>query len=489
MLLEQTRARRGKTTTVMAIRPRNAVANTDGADALGVLNHLSRSESPPAGWRFRKGPILLSAALAGLLALGVVPRLTSQAETVADSTQMARRVHVTGPEWAAVGEVTLPATLLAHQWTDLYARVNGYVKGWKADIGTKVKAGELLAEIDTPELDQELQQAEAQLKQGEAELEQARAEQEEAQADVKLAEANLNRARANLEFAGSQQTRYRQLTGSGAASREEYESIVRDRDARKAEVDAAQADLNRRKTNLATRAAIIGSRAATVNSRRANVQRLQELQGFKQIVAPFDGVVARRHAEVGTLVSAGSGPNVRPLFSVGQPDVLRVQVPVPQTYAVGVREGDQAQVTIPEYPDRTFPARVARTANAVEPSSRTLLVELELPNTDGALLIGAYAQVKLQAKRTDAGLLVPAHTLVMRTDGPHVAAVSGDRVRLQKVRLGRDYGAKVEVVAGLSGGEALVVNPSDDLRDDQRVEVAGRGEAADGRLVAQQGGK
>src|SRR5262249_48109473 len=178
-----------------------------------------------------------------------------------------------------------------------------------------------------------------------------------------------------------------------SASKEEYEAAVRDRDARAAELVSAKADVSRRKTNLDTRSAIIDSKQAIVRNREANVQRLRDLTGFQKVVAPFDSVVTRRNAEVGMLITAGSNSGTRPLFSVAQVDVLRVHVAVPQSSALGIKAGDQAWVTIPERPGQVLSAKVTRTAGAVEPSSRSLLVEVELPNSKGELLPGVYAQV------------------------------------------------------------------------------------------------
>ena len=423
------------------------------------------------GWWIAAGA---GGLLAVLLAVGVVPRWQKSAELAAaeqTTRTAARKVNVTLAQQAGGGEIGLPATLQAYQWADLHARVNGYLKNWSADIGARDKAGDVLAEIDTPELDQELNQAVALLKQGESELRQAQAELEEARAELTLAQANTARSQANLVYAEALLKRNRALVGSYAIARQDWEETQRSYAAQKAQLAADQAEAARRQTNLATRTAIIEGRQATVSNRQANVQRLRDVQSFQRITAPFDGIVTRRTAEVGTLVTAG-GTNGKPLFSIAQADLLRVQVAVPQTHAAGVRVGDPFQVTVPELANQIFPAKVARTANAVDPASRTLLVELELANADYRLLPGTYARITLQTRQDGRALLAPANVLLLRNDGPHVAVVGGNgNVRLEKVNLGRDFGITVEVLSGLQGHEVLIVNPTDDLRNGDVVEV------------------
>lgn len=435
------------------------------------------AERPPArSWKRRGGVALALLGAVAAIGLGIASLERRQAAAPAEESPAApRTVYVTQPERAAAGEVTLPATLQPFQATDLYARVSGYLKWWSADIGARVKAGDVLAEIDTPELDQELRQAEATAKQAEADLRQSEAELAEAKADVTLAEANIERARAHLDFANGVARRDENLVRQRAVAAQDNENSVRDRDARKAELAAARADHRRRVANLTTRAALIESKRATLDSRAADVQRLRELKGFKRLTAPFDGVVVRRAAEVGMLVSAGSGPANKALFGVLQDEILRVQVSVPQTLAAPLKVGDRADVEVPEYPGRWFAAKVTRTARAVDPASRTLLVEIELPNADRLLLPGVYGRVKMTSHTAVAPLLVPTNVLLMRTDGIFVASVgAAGQVRLHRTTLGRDTGSKVEVVSGLGGEERLIVNPSDDLRDGGTVRVGQR---------------
>jgi RND family efflux transporter MFP subunit len=466
----QTMSSRRQTTMVLALPPQ-AVKATKRAEAETPKAALPSTQG---GSRLRK--FVWLGVLLTLMGTAAYFRLQGAPEAAEDngrSQTSIRQVIVTQPQRASSGDIVLPATVQAYQATDLFARANGFLKAWHVDIGATVKAGQVLAEIETPELDQELNQSVALLKQGQAEHRQALAELEETKAEIVLAEANVEKAQANLEFAVNQVRRSATLWSSRSISREDYEGVVRDRDVRNAELESTKADVKRRKTNLGTRQAIIESRQAIVRNREANVQRLRDLAGFQKVVAPFGGLVTRRNAEVGMLVTAGSNSGTRPLFSLAQVDILRVQAAVPQSSALGIKAGDRAQVLIPERPGQLLTAKVARTAGAVEPTSRSLLVEVELPNIDAQLLPGVYAQVRFQSPKGQASWVIPAKAVLMRSNGPHVVIVSaGGAVQMQKVTLGRDSGADVEVLVGLQGDERLILNPSDDLRDGQVVQVA-----------------
>jgi RND family efflux transporter MFP subunit len=385
----------------------------------------------------------------------------------------ARTVQVIRPGVVEDSVLTLPATLEGFQCTLLYPRVNGYVHKWYTEIGTHVKRGQVLADIDTPEADQDLEQARANSAHGRADLDTAKAELCEAQYMLKQAEADVARAKANYEYSQGVFARNTSLLQKDAISQQEFENSRRDLAAKQADIAAAEATQRTRESALATRESTIKGREAAVSSLEASMRRLEEIQGFKKIVAPFDGVVTRRRAEVGMLVSAGNPQNAQELFVVADADRLRIKISVPQSYAPSIEVGQPAQVSAPEYPSRTFKATVARTAGAIDPAARTLAVELELENSDGALLPGAYARVSLKLCRPESTLTVPVNALVSRTDGPHVAVVAGQgTVQLRKVQLGRDYGQTVEVLSGLHGDDSLVVNPPDDLADGEKVIVS-----------------
>jgi RND family efflux transporter MFP subunit len=432
----------------------------------------------PIHARLRRSHITAIAALCALVAVPVgaslALRKSAQSMTpAAENDSGLRAVRVVSPGRRETSTITLPASIDAFQTTLVYARVSGYLLRWYADIGTTVKEGQKLADIDTPELDQELAQARANLAQGGAEVDFSRAELKQAQASLNQAEAEIARAQANVEFARSSLRRAESLSPFHAIAETDLEETRRDREARQAELVAAQAQRATREAGVATARARIVSREANVNSLEANVRRLEKLQGFKTIVAPFDGVVIRRSAEVGILVTAGSSVSSSELFTIAKTNALRTRIHVPQSLAPSIQIGQKAEVLVPERPDRGFAATVARTARAIDSSSRTLMVELELPNADQALLPGTFAQVVLSVRRAVPFCTIPTTTLLNRPGGIRVAVLSAEgTARLQTVKLGRDYGSLVEVLSGLQGTERVVVNPPDDLADGERLTVA-----------------
>jgi multidrug efflux system membrane fusion protein len=312
--------------------------------------------------------------------------------------------------------ITLPGTLQGALESPIYARTSGYVKSWTRDIGARVEKGQVLAQIDTPEVDQELMQIEANRKQIESR--------------VALAQSSLER--------------WKNLRKIDAVSQQEL-------DERQATYSQAVADLA---------------------AGDANVRRLRQLRSFRSIVAPFAGVITRRNVEVGDLVNAGNAGANRELFRLAQTDPLRVYVSVPQTYASQVKIGQPAKIELRESPGAIYTGKVARTANAIDPVTRTMQVEITQPNADGKLMPGAYAQVILSIEMS-ASLTVPSNTLLFRKDGPTIAVVGPDgRVHLQSVRIGQDYGRTVEIISGLQGSEQLIVNPSDSIEDGEQVVIA-----------------
>jgi RND family efflux transporter MFP subunit len=396
-----------------------------------------------------------------------------------------RSVRVIRPAALQDATLTLPANIEGFQAPSLCARVNGYVRQWHADIGDRVKRGQVLAEIDTPELDQEIEEARAKLTQGQADIETAKAELREAECILKQAVADVARAKANLDYSRGVLKRNATLNREHAVAQQDVDDSQRDSIAKQADVESAEAQHRTRESNLATRAATIKSREAAVASLAATVRRLEETQAFKKIVAPFDGVVIRRRAEVGMLVGTGSSQASQELFGMAQVDRLRIKINVPQTYAASIELGRPAKVLSPDHPDRVFAAKVARTSRAIDPAARTLAVELELDNPDTALLPGAFGQVVLTTRRATPTSTIPIHALLSRTDGPQVAVVDPQSiVRFRKIRLGRDYGRTVEVLSGLRGDESVVVNPPDDLKDNEKVSVAEPTAPRDGGSMA-----
>jgi RND family efflux transporter MFP subunit len=365
---------------------------------------------------------LLATVVIVLLVIGafvVLVMRVLQARALESETALhaIRYVTTTQPKSGGDGlPVTLPGTLQGLIESAVYARSSGYVVRWTKDIGAAVKKGDLLAEIAAPEIDQQLNQARA-----------ARAQSASAEA-----------------LAQSTAERWQSLRAKDAVTQQEL-------DERLGALKQAQADL-----------------AAA----DANVSRLRSLQGFNRVVAPFDGVLTRRNIDVGDLVNAGNGGAGQALFSVAQVDPLRLYVYVPQVYAGQVRVGDPVKVSLAERSSETFQGVIARTARAIDPSSRTLQVEVRVPNPSGALLAGAYVQAELPIKGDQAAAVVPTNVLLFRPDGPRVALVdAAGHVHLAAIKLGTDYGTAVEVVSGLDLSSRIIVNPADSLADGDVVSV------------------
>lgn len=317
-------------------------------------------------------------------------------------------------------QLTLPAQLQPYVQSSIYSRTNGYLLRWTRDIGSHVNKGELLAEIDTPEVDQELSQAKAARQQIEAQL----------------------------QLAKSSAERWTNLRKTDSVSQQEADQ----------------------QTSAYTQA------QANLAAADANVRRLEQLESFKHIYAPFPGVITRRNVDTGALISAGSNGQTRELFDVAQVDPLRVYVSVPQTNAPSIKPGMPAYIELREFPGEKFSGKVVRTADAIDPATRTLLTEIDVPNKDGRLLPGSYAQVYFAVPIQTVRLTVPVNTLLFRSEGPRVAVVGGDqKIHLKPVIIGRDFGTKVEILGGLDRNDHIVVNPADSLEEGQQVNVKSGG--------------
>jgi RND family efflux transporter MFP subunit len=361
-------------------------------------------------------------AACGFAVLGALRALQRRAELrglAADTERQAvPRVAVIHPTAGAPQEdLVLPGTLQAYVESPIYARTNGYLKRWYHDIGSRVRQGERLAELEAPEVDQQLSQA----------------------------RADLATARANARLAQITATRVLEVLKTNGVSRQE--------------ADTAQGDLE--------------AKQAAVESAAANVRRLEETESFKRIVAPFDGVVTRRNVDTGTLVNAGNGGQAQQLFSLAQTDPIRVYVSVPERYAPSIRAGAAARLVLAEYPGREFEGQVVRSAEAIDPGTRTLLTEVNVANREGVLFPGGYAQVRLQVKTMGQAVQVPVNALLFRSEGLRVVVVDSEhRARLRALTVGRDYGVALEVLDGLEPEDWIVLNPGDSLEDGQQVQPA-----------------
>jgi RND family efflux transporter MFP subunit len=366
------------------------------------------------------GPIAAVTVLAILVIIGAWHRISQRhdQENFAQRTTQLEVNVATAQRDSKPKELILPGTFQAFNQTTIFPRSNGYVESWKVDIGDYVQAGQLLAEIATPEVDQQLAQA-----------------------------------RAQEEIAKLTADRWRDLLVKKVVSKQEY-------------------DQNEK----------------AYEGAKANLQQLEKIQGFQQILAPFAGKIAARNIDVGTLVTAGTGNSGTPLFSLVQSDVLRVYVFAPQENAPSIHEGLAAKIVLQEYPGQEFDGKVTRTAGALDPQSRTMQVEVQVPNQQGKLYAGMYGQVKFLLPDDNAPIVVPADAFVFRAQGPQVVTVTNDnRIHWQKISVGRDFGTQLEVLNGLKENTEVVMNPTDDLREGIEVQVKGDEKPRPQGSVAQPG--
>ena len=410
-----------------------------------------------------------------LLAIGIVPRLnrgsraTETAEAAVSDVPVVSvvRVKISG----TTSDLQLPGNMEAINVARIYARASGYVRERRVDIGTRVKAGQVLAIIESPELDQQLEQARANVEQARAALLQAQANLDQAKAGVNQAGANVVQARANQEIASMTNERWTRLVNRGVLSKQAGDERRTTLAAREAETQAAEAAAKTADATVGSRTADVTAAKATIDAQAANVRRLERMQAFERVLAPFDGVVTERKIEQGDLVSADAGGD-RNLFSVAQARVLRIQVNVPQTYAVDLRQGQLAEVMVRERPGKIFTGKVARTAQALDATSRTLLSEVQVENSSGELLPGMYAQVKFALSRGHGTILAPGNALLANSQGTRVVAVGADgRAHYMPVQVGRDMGTEVEILTGLTGSEQVITNPADTLTEGQAVRI------------------
>jgi RND family efflux transporter MFP subunit len=313
-------------------------------------------------------------------------------------------------------DLVLPSTTQAYVESPIYARTNGYLKKWYHDIGSRVRQGELLAEIDTPEIDQQLLQA----------------------------RADLGTSKANEDLSKITANRYQDLIKTDGVSKQEVDNATGDYAAKKASLQSAE----------------------------ANVRRLEELESFKHIYAPFSGVLTRRNVDIGNLINAGNGGAAQELFYLAQTDPIRAYVRVPEIYASTIHAGLGAYLELPQYPGESFQGKIVRTADAIDLASRTLNTEVDVPNKDGRLLPGGYAQVHLLVKVTGQRLQVPVNALLFRSEGLRAVTIDDNhKTHLQPLTIGRDYGTALEVLQGLKPSDWIVLNPADSLEDGVQVNV------------------
>jgi RND family efflux transporter MFP subunit len=371
--------------------------------------------------RPRKTWLWLAVALvlvATLLVSGIWSRVRARKNLNTETAQLAlTAVSVVQPKPATPAqEIILPGNVQPFITSPIYSRTNGYLKKWYFDIGAHVKQGQLLAVIETPEVDQQLEQA----------------------------RSNLLAAKANLELAGITKTRYQGLLKSNAVSQQDVDNAVGAYNANKAIVEADQ----------------------------AAVDQFAALVSFEKIYAPFDGVVTARNTDIGDLINSGSGGGVKTdLFHIAQPGKLRVYVNVPEEYSQGIKVGMTADLVLAEFPGRKFQGKLVRTADAINVTTRTLLIEIDVDNPMGTLLTGSYAEVHLAVPTQASTFLIPVNTLIFRSEGLHVGIVKDGKVALTVVTPGHDFGNQIEIVSGLGPDDQIIINPPDSIVQGQAVQI------------------
>jgi RND family efflux transporter MFP subunit len=370
--------------------------------------------------RFRPGFWIAIAAIV-VLAIVIYSGLHSRASAESRLKQETEQASVSAvdivypKEGAPTQEIVLPGTTQAFVDAPIYARTNGYLKQWYFDIGAHVRKGQLLADIETPEVDQQLMQA---------------------RADLDTAQANLNIAKITAD-------RWKNLVSTGSVSQQETDQTLSTFTAAK----------------------------ATVDSNAANVHRLEELQSFEKVYAPFDGIVTARNTDIGALIDAGASAQPKELFHMASITRLRLFVAVPEVDSPAAVSGANANLTLDEFPDQVFHGTLVRNSSAIDPASRTLLVEVDVNNPTGQLLPGAYVFVHLKLPQTIRSVTIPGNTLIFRKEGLQVGVVRDGKARLVPIKMDHDYGNTVQVVSGLQTTDAVIVDPSDSLVDGAPVRI------------------
>lgn len=384
--------------------------------------HVSDMAAPAAASGSKsKWMILIICAVVALLTIGIISGIHSRVSADTTLANVATQssipsVRVTYPQTGEeIQKIDLPGNVQAFFDTPIYARTSGYLKNWYVDIGSHVHQGQLMAEIETPELDQQLQQA----------------------------QADLKTAQANLDMAAITSKRWQNLLAKNAVSKQE--------------TDQAMSDLS--------------ARQSAVSASEANVRRLQQLQGFEKVIAPFDGIVTARNTDIGALVEAGANSGPKELFHLAAINKLRVYIAVPEAYANAVSNGGSVTLTETDRPDESFKGILVRNSNAIDPGSRTLTAEADVDNSNGHLLPGAYVFVHLQLPGNSHSVTLPSNALLFRAEGLRVAVIRQNHVVLAPISIGRDYGNTVEVTSGLTPQDAVVLDPPDSLAAGAQVNI------------------
>jgi RND family efflux transporter MFP subunit len=430
--------------------------------------------------------ILMSLALP----IGIVPRVMQSHEldrAQTKVTQLIPQVSVTHPILAPAQRLlSLPGTIEAIVESPIYARTNGYVQQRFVDIGDRVKAGQLLAKIETPEVDLNEKDFKSQVDTSHATRLQTIANRERAQADLDRAVADLAESEAyvvehqsDVRFAKSTTQRWSQLASQGAVSAQDadeketrFQTSRASIDAAREHVKSAQSAVISAKARLRAEEANVSIASANYESAVARANRSTSEKSFQNVVSPFAGVITERTVDQGNLVTSGSDTSRTPLYKLARIDVVRVYADVPQYASSEIKVDQTVQIALKEFPDRTFTGKVARTSVALDPKARTLRVEIHVPNDDLTLAPGMYADVNFSIPRINKMYLIPANSLIARAEGPQVVTVNDNKVSYRTVKLGADLGKQIEVVSGLSDHDVIILNPVDTLTENAVVAIA-----------------
>jgi RND family efflux transporter MFP subunit len=386
-----------------------------GGQPLLLKDDAEANQRAPKHW---VGVAIALLVVAALLISGIWSRVNARTALNAETAQSALpAVSVVSPKQTApADEIILPGNVQPFITSPIYARTNGYLKKWYFDIGAHVKQGQLLAVIETPEVDQQLEQA----------------------------RSNLLTAQANLDLASITKNRYQGLLKSNAVSQQDVDNAV----------------------------GTFNANRAIVEADKATVEQYSALVSFEKVYAPFDGVITARNTDIGDLINSGSAGGVKTdLFHIAQPETLRVYVNVPEEYSQGIKTGMTADLSLAEFPGRKFQGKLVRTADAINATTRTLLIEIEVANPAGTLLTGSYAEVHLAVPTQASTFLLPVNTLLFRSEGLRVGIVKDGKVTLAAVTPGHDFGNDMEIVAGVHSGDQVIINPPDSIVDGQHVQI------------------
>lgn len=441
----------------------------ESQDVVPVLSAAKRSNMP---WIL--GGIVV-VVLLGLIAFGALPRVFQQQALIQDTKKQNSEFRsvsvVIAQPGAAVEEFVLPGSTQAIQVASIYARVNGYLDQRFANIGDNVSAGQVLATIDTPEIDQQVQAADSAVQQASAQVENAKESQLKAQADMRTVAANVRKGQTDLQFYTAEVKRYTGLAKQGAVSLEDRDSHIQQYNGAVATLESlTEAERSARATFNSAAAAVRASQSA-LDTTKAQAKQVAATRSFKKVTAPFSGIVTKRNVDAGALITSGSNNSNAILFEVAKTDMLRVFVYVPEQYVPYVHRGEKAFLNFPEYPRQDFEGTVTNVSGGLDETSKTLQVEIHVPNQNHVLMPGMYAKVRFQAPSKIRLPVVPASTLQTRADGSFVYIVDNDNiVHMHKLEVGRDLGGQFEVAKGVDTGDKVIVSPQDTIRDGLKVE-------------------